>query len=232
MNAKLLLPGPVGDIEVLLDEPSGTPRGAVLIAHPQPLLGGSADHKVPYFIARGLQQQGWLVARPNFRGVGASRGVHDQGRGETDDLVLVAERLRTNNPRLPLTLFGFSFGAYVQTRVAQRLAELRVPCLGAVLAGMPVGTVDGQRVYHPSAPVANTLIVHGEKDDRVPLPDVLAWAGEHNHGIMVIPGTDHFFSGRLPLLRGVVLHHLAALAPGDQTTDRGAAQVQSMTGSS
>lgn len=196
--------GPAGTIEVLLDTPNEPPRGLVLIGHPQPLLGGSASHKVPQVLARALQEQGWLAARPNFRGVGGSQGVHDHGIGESDDMVCVARALRAQHPGQPLALVGFSFGAFVQSRVAATLAPARV-----VLAGMPAGEVEGSRHYEPAPPVPGTLIVHGERDERVPLAAVLAWCGQHNQPVMVVPGADHFFTGKLPLLRTLVSEHLA-----------------------
>jgi alpha/beta superfamily hydrolase len=218
MNRTLFFTGLAGKVELLLDEPAASPRGLVLVAHPQPLLGGSATHKVPQFVARGLQERGWLVARPNFRGVAASEGAHDHGKGETEDLVAVASQLRDLHPGLPLGLFGFSFGAFVQSRVAHHLAEARQPCFAAVLAGLPVGEVEGKRHYKPAGPVPRTLIVHGEQDDLVILSDVLAWAGTHGHGVMVVPGADHFFSGRLALLRSLVVDHFEYAARADASS--------------
>ena len=205
----LLIDGPVGVIELIVDTPAGSPCGVALVAHPQPLLGGSARHKVPHFLARALRDLGWLAVRPNFRGVGASEGAHDHGNGESDDLLAVAAHIHRAYEQLPLALLGFSFGAYVQSRVARRLADSSTPASRVILAGLPVGAVEGQRHYATEAVLPDTLVVHGECDERVPLDAVLAWARPQTHPIVVIPGADHFFTGRLPTLRSLVVSHLS-----------------------
>jgi alpha/beta superfamily hydrolase len=203
-----LLDGPAGAIEVIFDLPKAEAVGLAIVAHPQPLLGGHARHKVPQVLARGLCDAGWLVARPNFRGVGRSAGVHDEGRGETDDLFLLCARLREARPGLPLLLAGFSFGAFVQARVARRLADRGASAWRTCLAGMPFGVVDGGRRYDPPDGLPDALVVHGERDERVPLASVLDWARPQGQPVVVVPGADHFFTGRLPLLRALLLAHL------------------------
>lgn len=203
--------GLAGAIELLVDAPSVTPlQGVVLIGHPQPLLGGTAQHKVPQLLARAARELGWLAVRPNFRGVGASAGQHDQGIGETLDLVGLAQALRAAFPDLPLGLAGFSFGAYVQSRVAQRLADAGDPPAFVLLAGMPAGAVEGGRYYDTGPAVPRTLVVHGELDERVPLSSVLDWARPQSHPVTVVPGADHFFTGRLQVLRDLLRAHVAA----------------------
>lgn len=205
----LLVEGPVGNIELVVDTPPGPPCGVALIAHPQPLLGGSARHKVPHFLARALKDLGWVAIRPNFRGVGGSKGVHDHGSGESDDLLAVAAAIREAYPELPLALLGFSFGAYVQSRVARKLEDAGRPAARLVLAGLPVGEVEGQRHYATGAVSPDALVVHGECDERVRLDAVLAWARPQTHPVVVIPGADHFFTGCLPVLRSLVVSHLS-----------------------
>ncbi|MEJ8850043.1 alpha/beta hydrolase [Variovorax rhizosphaerae] len=205
----MLLDGPVGSMEVIVDAPADPLRGIAVVAHPQPLLGGSASHKIPHLLSRAMRDEGWLVARPNFRGVGASQGTHDGGVGEADDVVAVVEWLRSMHPGMPLALVGFSFGAFVQSRVARRLADLGEPARHVVLAGLPAGEVEGQRRYEPEGGLSGVLIVHGENDDRVALGALLDWARPLSQPIMVVPGADHFFTGRLPVLRSLVLSHLA-----------------------
>jgi len=204
-----LLDGPAGAIEVLFDAPIAPPRGIVVVAHPQPLLGGSAIHKIPQLLAHAMRDAGGLAARPNFRGVGASKGTHDSGIGETDDVLAVSAQLREAHPDLPLALIGFSFGAFVMSRVARRLADRGEPARRVVLAGLPVGEVQGQRQYMPEGGLPDTLIVHGENDERVALSAVLDWARPQSQPIVVVPGADHFFTGRLPMLRALVLSHMA-----------------------
>ncbi|MEI7446021.1 MAG: alpha/beta hydrolase [Burkholderiales bacterium] len=196
--------GPVGPIELLVDAPRGEPVGTVLVAHPQPLLGGSADHKIPQLLARAARDLGWLAVRPNFRGVGGTAGTHDHGVGETEDLLAVVDALRVERPWAPLALVGFSFGAWVQARVATRLAADGRPAAAVALAGMPVGTVDTGRHYEVDTLPPGTLVVHGEHDDRVRLAAVLDWAAASGQPVTVVPATDHFFKGRLPVLRGLV----------------------------
>lgn len=203
-----LVAGPAGAMEVLFDLPKTPSIGLAIVAHPQPLLGGHAMHKVPHLLARGLCDAGWLVARPNFRGVGRSAGAHDAGEGETEDLLALCAALRGTYPDQRLALVGFSFGAYVQARVASRLAERGAPAWRVALAGMPNGSVDSGRHYDTPRDIAGALVVHGENDERVPLRSIFDWARPRSHPVVVIPGADHFFSGRLPLLRALVLSHL------------------------
>lgn len=204
----MLVEGPAGAMEVVVDAPAGAPRGVAVVAHPQPLLGGSAMHKIPHLLARALRDLGWLVARPNFRGVGASVGAHDLGVGETDDLLALVATLRAAHAGVPLALLGFSFGAFVQSRVARRLADSGDAAHRVVLAGLPVGEVEGQRSYAPDAAQPGTLIVHGENDERVPLRALFDWARPQSQPVVVVPGADHFFTGRLPVLRSLTVSHL------------------------
>ncbi|HRO59870.1 MAG TPA: hypothetical protein PK177_12010 [Burkholderiaceae bacterium] len=211
------LDGPAGAIQLIVDAPAepaqGAPgglwRGIAVVAHPQPLLGGSARHKIPHLLARALQQAGWLAVRPNFRGIGGSQGDHDSGFGETDDLLVVAAALRARLPGLPLALVGFSFGAFVQWRVARALAERGEPADRVALAGLPTGEVAAGRHYELEGSLPDAMIVHGEHDEEIRLAALLDWARPQSQPIVVVPGADHFFSGRLPVLRSLVLAHLS-----------------------
>lgn len=204
--------GPAGRVEVLIDEPEGPPRAMAIIAHPHPLLGGTAEHKVPAILAKGLREDGWKTVRPNFRGVGATDGGHDEGVGEAGDLVVVAERLRAAHAGLPLVLIGFSFGGYVQADVARRLAETGLPAARLVLLGPGIGKVEGGRIYDLGAVPADTIVVHGEMDTRVPLGNVMRWGEPRGLTVAVVPGADHFFSRRLGVLSGFLRAQLATLA--------------------
>jgi alpha/beta superfamily hydrolase len=205
----VLVDGPVGAMEVFIDAPATVPRGVAVVAHPQPLLGGSAQHKIPLLLARALKEQGWLALRPNFRGVGASEGTHDHGVGEAQDVLSLVERLRAERDGLPLALVGFSFGAFVQCRVARRLADAGRPAARVALAGMPAGEVRSGRRFDTPAAVDGALVIHGELDETVPLANVLDWARPQAQPVMVVPGADHFFTGKLPLLRTLVVEYLA-----------------------
>ena len=205
-----LLDGPVGPLEVLFDRPGAEPVGVAIVTHPQPLMGGHAQHKIPQLLARALCDAGWLVARPNFRGVGRSAGTHDEGQGEGEDVLALCEGLRNAHPGQRLALLGFSFGAYVQARVAQALAAQGAPAWRVGLAGMPFGIVQSGRHFDTPQGIADALIVHGERDEAVPLANVLDWARPQIQPVVVLSGADHFFTGKLHVLRQLMLRHLGS----------------------
>jgi len=205
---RLVMTGSAGRIEVLQDQPAGDLRGVAVVAHPHPALGGTAEHKVPQVLARLFQSLGYLTVRPNFRGAGQSEGGHDEGIGETEDLLGIVQALREAHPGTPLALAGFSFGAFVQARVAARLAQDGVAVDHLILAGIPAGTIEGRRDYDTPAVPAHALVIHGESDETVPLGLVFDWARPQQLPVVVIPGADHFFSGRLPLLRSLASRYL------------------------
>jgi alpha/beta superfamily hydrolase len=184
--------GPAGAIEVAVDSPDAAPRGVALVCHPHPLHGGTMDNKVVQTLARAFVQLGYRALRFNFRGIGASEGAWDEGRGEIDDALAVAHAHR--DPALPLAVAGFSFGGYVATHVAQRLGDVERLVLIA-----PAVTN-----FSPAPVSQQTLVIHGEADDVVPLAAVLDWARPAVLPVTVIPGTGHFFHGQLPLLKQCV----------------------------
>jgi uncharacterized protein len=181
--------GPAGRIECAVDEPEAGARGAALIAHPHPLYGGTLDNKVVQTLARAFQDLGYETWRPNFRGVGATEGAHDEGRGELEDLhAVVRSRLSGK-----LVLAGFSFGAAVAAQLAQRVPAERLVLVGVAVTRLPVP---------PVAP--DTLVIHGENDDTVPLAAVLDWARPQELPVVLVPGADHFFHRKLQILRSIV----------------------------
>jgi uncharacterized protein len=181
--------GPAGRIECAVDSHEGEARGIALIAHPHPLFGGTLDNKVVQTLARAFVDLGYEAWRPNFRGVGATEGVHDEGRGELEDLAAVLKRIRTEK----FVLAGFSFGASVVARLAEREKPEWL-----VLVGVGV-----TRLAAPPVP-AGTLVIHGENDDTVPLAAVLDWARPQELPVVLIPGADHFFHRKLHVLRRIV----------------------------
>jgi alpha/beta superfamily hydrolase len=205
----ILVDGPVGPIETLVDEPESR-RGLALVAHPHPLLGGTNNNKVVYTLAHCLRDLGYLALRPNFRGVGKSAGAHDSGQGETDDMLAVLEhaarRWGAAEP-LPVVLAGYSFGAFVQTRVAKRLAETGRPPARLVLVGLATGRVAVDWPYQPAPVPRGSLLIHGSLDTTIPLVNVFAYAEPLELPVTVIPGADHFFHGRLKLIRDIVEAH-------------------------
>jgi len=206
-HERVLLDGPDGRIEVLV-EPHAAARGIALIAHPHPLYGGSADNKVVTTLAKTFRELGYATLRPNFRGVGASEGEHDHGIAETHDLLAVhayARQRFLNSPApLPVALAGFSFGAYVITRVATALAAAGDPAERLVLVGTAAGVIEGVRTYDTQAVAADTIVIHGAIDETVPLANVIAWAQPLELPIVLVPGADHFFHRNLHLLRRII----------------------------
>ena len=191
-----LIPGPAGALEVAVNLPEGEARGIALVAHPHPLQGGTLDNKVAQTLAKTFTALGYVGVRFNFRGVGGSEGAFDEGEGETDDALAALAHARHEFPAFADTapvLAGFSFGTFVQARVARSVAPERM-----VLVGPAV-----QRFAADALP-ADTIVIHGEEDDVVPLADVLAWARPQELPIIVFPGCGHFFHGRLPQLQRVI----------------------------
>ncbi|MBS3910260.1 MAG: alpha/beta hydrolase [Hydrogenophaga sp.] len=207
MNAQtetLLQDGPAGRIEVAIDRPADAAVGVAVIAHPHPLHGGTLTNKVVQTLARACVQAGWTAVRFNFRGVGRSEGLYDEGRGELDDLLAVIAAQASDGP---LCLAGFSFGAFVTSHAAARVQGTRdlrsLLLVGTAASRFAVADVAAE--LH-----GRTLVIHGELDETVPLSAVLDWARPQVLPVLVVPGGGHFFHGQLPLLRHLVLRHLRA----------------------
>jgi alpha/beta superfamily hydrolase len=203
--------GTAGNVEVLIDAPPAI-HGIALVCHPHPLYGGANLNKVVHTLARAFRELGFVALRPNFRGVGKSEGVHDHGEGETTDMLGVLAWAQSRWGNLPLALGGFSFGAYIQNRVARHLANEIAPPRQLVLVGMATGSAaDGAREYDtPAVPKqVPTLIIHGELDTTVPLTNVLDWARPQELPVVVLPGADHFFHGKLHLIRELITRNVA-----------------------
>ena len=181
--------GPAGRIECAVDKPEAPARGVALIAHPHPLYGGTLDNKVVQTLARALVELGYEAWRPNFRGVGQTEGMHDEGRGELDDLFAIVKHLAPAS----LVLAGFSFGASLVARLAQRTTPEWI-----VLIGLGITRLDAPPV------TAGTLVIHGENDDTVPLAAILDWARPQELPVVVVPGADHFFHRKLHILKRIV----------------------------
>jgi alpha/beta superfamily hydrolase len=189
-----LIEGPAGMLEVALADPGPERVGVAVVAHPHPLFGGTMDNKVVTTLARTFNELGLAAVRFNFRGVGRSEGSFDEGRGETDDALAVARWARDSlGHHPPLTLAGFSFGAAIAARAAKRLHPARLVLIAPAVIRVPT----------PAVP-PHTLVVHGELDDTVPLREVLDWARPQELPVLVVPGGEHFFHGRLHLLKRIV----------------------------
>ena len=207
---RALLHGAAGDIEVVATI-AESPRTVAVIAHPHPLFGGTMDNKVVTTLGRALAESGAAVFRFNFRGVGASQGEHDEGRGETDDMVQVVGHAQSVHPGLPLILAGFSFGGAVATR-----SSCRVDVSHLILIAPGFRRFTGKGFGEPPDPndpnlgpigrhsASNTLVVHGDLDETVPLTDSISWATPREVPVAVVPGGEHFFHRKLHVLREIV----------------------------
>lgn len=214
--------GIVGPMEMSIDlpdelknDPAFAVRGLALVAHPHPLMGGTMDNKVAQTMARAFNQLGYVSVRPNFRGVGGTAGVHDDGIGELDDLLHVTDWMLTpfswaqfevtanqswvsGANTLPLVVSGFSFGSFVGSHLVQKLAELGRPAERLVMVGSAAG-----KWMLANVP-ADTVVIHGEVDETIPLTDVLDWARPQELTVQVVPGADHFFHRRLHCIRNII----------------------------
>ncbi|HUL95611.1 MAG TPA: alpha/beta fold hydrolase [Usitatibacter sp.] len=209
-TARELIDGDAGRIEIASSIPD-SPHALAVVAHPHPLYGGTMDNKVVTTLTRALVEAGAATWRLNFRGVGATEGAHDEGRGETDDLVRAIEHARAKSGPLPLYLAGFSFGGAVAVR-----ASLRVDFQLLVLVAPGFRRITAQGFGAPPDPndatlgppgrhtPYNTVVVHGDLDETVPLADSMAWAGARDVPVVVVPGGEHFFHRKLHVLREIV----------------------------
>jgi alpha/beta superfamily hydrolase len=206
---RFTIDGPAGALEIAQNIPAHAPRGIALVAHPHPQQGGTLDNKVAQTLAKTFFALGYAVTRFNFRGVGRSEGAFDDGVGETADALAALAHARTRVDGLagspPIVLAGFSFGTYVQTRVAQSVTAERLVLVGPAVQRFAIGAVP-----------ANAIVIHGEEDDVVPLADVFAWARPQQLPVVVFPGCGHFFHGRLGDLQRTItgMWHGHAVAPG------------------
>ena len=199
--------GPAGRIECAVDRPARPARGVAVICHPHPQFGGTLDNKVVQTLARAFLELGWAGVRFNFRGVGGSSGEWDAGRGEVDDALAVVGHARAQPDwvSLPLALAGFSFGGYVAATAAERLS----------VAGKPrrlVLVAPSTEKQTMPAVAADTVVIHGDADDVVPLAATLEWARPQHLPVVVFPGVGHFFHGQLGLLKSVLVRELNELA--------------------
>lgn len=193
---KFSITGTAGNIEGIMHMPDSAPRAIAVVAHPLPTMGGTMESKVVTTLAKTFAELGFVALRFNFRGVGASEGAFDEGNGEVEDVLAVVHHARQEFGELPLILSGFSFGAYVQARAAKQLHPHRM-----VLVAPAVGRFAMPPVPH------DTLLIHGDLDDVVPLADVLAWARPQHLPVVVLPGAEHFFHGRLNRIQEIVHHY-------------------------
>ena len=198
---KSLIAGEAGVIDVAAHVSAvRRPAAIAVVAHPHPLFGGTMDNKVATTLARALFDAGAATYRFNFRGVEKSEGIHDDGRGETTDLLTVVAHARAAHPGVPLWLSGFSFGAAVTLAASEQ-----VKCEEMILVAPGFSRMSHwQNVKSGGVAPETALLIHGEKDDTVPLADSLNWARPRDIAVVVVPEADHFFHQRLHILKRIV----------------------------
>jgi uncharacterized protein len=204
-----LIDGAAGKIEVaesVPDTQSFLARSAIaIVAHPHPLFGGTMDNKVVTTLARAFYDLNAAVVRFNFRGIGQTEGAHDEGRGETDDLVTIVDYARKQyGADLPLWLAGFSFGGAVALKATERIT-----CDQMVLVAPAFKRLASWATQMPGKdsgchPPERTVLIHGETDETVPLADSFVWARDHDLAVYVVPGADHFFHRKLHHIKDAV----------------------------
>ena len=215
VNESFDIAGPAGRLEAILMRPQGDPHAAAVVCHADPKQGGIMHYKVVFRAAKALQHHGVAALRFNFRGVGRSEGVHDQGRGEQDDVRSVLDELERRYPGLPLLAGGFSFGSVMAMLVG--VADPRAQALFAL--GFPLTRVsdtsflDGCRKPR--------LFVQGERDqfgDGERVRELVARLPEPRT-LEIVPGADHFFTGHLDRLQEIVARWIAG-QPWAKTAER------------
>ncbi len=199
-HSSIQIAGPVGALDTIVVAPQGGITGIAVVCHPNPTQGGTNTNKVVQTCAKALAGKGYIAYCPNLRGVGNSEGEHDFGRGEVDDVLAVVAHARREHGDLPLVLAGFSFGGYVAAHTRARIEADKLILLGAAVGKYPVPI--------PAEVPADTLVVHGEEDEVVPLSNVLNWARPQGLPVVVFPGAGHFFHGRLVPLGRVIAQSL------------------------
>ena len=216
-SANVQLRGGAGAIEAVASAPDEkhARKGIAVVCHPHPLQGGTMHNKVVTMIERSLRELGLATIIFNFRGVGASEGTFDDGRGETDDVLAIAEWAQRVRPDDALWLAGFSFGSYVAARAAPQL-----PVRQMLSVAPPIGRWDFNSLASPLCP---WLIIQGEADEVVDPEAVYAWVAAHPDppALVRMPETGHFFHRRLMDLRGAIKNGVRSNLPPrvDGTTD-------------
>jgi len=194
---KTLIDGPAGPLEIAFQQPANA-TALALICHPHPVHGGTMDNKVVQTLAKAFAELGCATLRFNFRGVGDSAGAFDEGIGETEDASAALAWARAQlPPSLPLIAAGFSFGCFVQSRLLPRSQPQQLVLVGPAVSRFQLAEL-------PTDLQQQTLVIHGEADDVVPLDAVMDWARPQGLPVTVFPGTGHFFHGRLTELKAVV----------------------------
>jgi len=203
-SQKLLLQGPVGQLESLLDLPaSDAVDGAAVICHPHPQHGGTMHNKVAHTLARAFVRSGFAALRFNFRGTEGSGGSYDNAVGELDDALAALEWMQQRYPDVPLWLGGFSFGAAIAVRAA-----LSNDVSGLISVAPAIYRLANGLERQPQCP---WLVIQGDQDELVDVDETIEWFNSLSPGpeLLIIPGAEHFFHSRLADLRTAVMAFIA-----------------------
>ena len=200
MTQKFALQGPAGELESILELPSDAAViGAVVVCHPHPQHGGTMHNKVAHTLARSFVRSGFAALRFNFRGTEGSAGSYDNGVGELDDALAALDWLAQQYPNVPLWLGGFSFGAAIAVRAA-----VSTTVSGLISVAPAIYRFADGLEQQPECP---WLVIQGDEDELVEVDETIAWFNSLAPGpeLLVVPGAEHFFHGRLGDLRGAVM---------------------------
>ncbi len=198
----LTIQGPAGPLESLLDEPAGASvggsdavpvRAAVVFAHPHPSFGGTMHTRAVYHGAKGLVRAGCAVLRFNFRGVGASDGTFDEGRGERDDYLAALAAAEQHFPGVPIWAAGFSFGAWIALETGA--VDDRVSLLIGIAPPVKRRNYEWPNTLETTKP---KFFVQGDLDELCPLKDMWAFYAQlkEPRELVVIDGASHLFEGK------------------------------------
>lgn len=197
------VPGPAGWLECMLSNVDESASTVAVICHPHPLHGGSMHNKVVHTIMRTCREIGVASVRFNFRGVGKSEGTYDGGVGELEDLLAIIEWSAKQYPHAKLWLAGFSFGAFV---AAKSLTKSATPIERLLLVAPPVESFDFSDIDFGTVP---TTVIIGSRDQIVPPNAVKSWVNrQQNVSLLWLDEADHFFHGRLTLLKDTIINHI------------------------
>ena len=207
-SEKFFIDGPVGQLEAVYEFPAAADvAGAVVICHPHPQHGGTLHNKVVHTLARAFLRMEFAVLRFNFRGTEKSEGHFDEGVGELDDALAAIAWMRTKRPDSELWLAGFSFGAAIAVRAAAQTD------VGGLISVAPAVSRFASGLA--TQPLCPWLIVQGDEDELVGIDETIDWVNSLQPGpeLLILPGAEHFFHGRLNDLRQAVIDFVGT-APG------------------
>lgn len=203
--SKLFIDGPVGRLEAVLEvAPEHAPIGSVVVCHPHPQQGGTLQNKVVHTLARSFMRLGFAALRFNFRGTGQSEGEFDEGNGELDDALVAIEWMRCRDSQSPVWVAGFSFGAAIAVKAAVATRVDGLISVAPAVARFATGL--------KSQPDCPWLVIQGDQDELVDLEETIKWLNSLEPGpeLLIVPGGEHFFHGRLIELRDSVSEFVLA----------------------